>query len=227
MSIFRTEEVNCPSCGVKVEFELVHSVNAGRRPDLRDAILSREFQKQPCPSCGFAFRVEPQFTYTDLGRKQFYAVWPASKINDWQALEQKSQATFDGAFGATATPEARDIGEGLSPRTIFGWPGLNEKLVAAEANIEDHVLEMAKLAVIRGLEEAPIGGGSELRLLGVEEENLLFGWIRTGTEDLTEVVAVPKTLLAEIGADAEAWQPLRDELSVGSFVDYRRLVLGE
>ena len=33
MSVFRTETVNCPSCATPVDFELVLSVNADRRPD--------------------------------------------------------------------------------------------------------------------------------------------------------------------------------------------------
>ena len=35
MSLFLTQELPCPSCRTPVSFELVHSVNADRRPDLR------------------------------------------------------------------------------------------------------------------------------------------------------------------------------------------------
>jgi endogenous inhibitor of DNA gyrase (YacG/DUF329 family) len=226
MSIFRTTEIPCPSCQTPVSFELVHSVNAGRRADLRQAILERTFQKQPCPSCGFAFRVEPELTYMDMGRGQFFAVWPGAKVAQWAEHEKRSQEAFDKAYGAAAPPEAQAIGKKLNARAVFGWPGLNEKLIAAEAGIDDHTLELAKVGVIRNLDEAPVAGNAELRLLGVEEENLVLGWIRGGTEDLMEVVTVPKAILAEIDAKPEAWQSLRDDLTGGPFVDYRRLLIG-
>ena len=59
MSVFHTQTVHCPACATPVEFKLVFSVNADRRPDLRDAIVAGTFQRQPCPSCGTEFRVDP------------------------------------------------------------------------------------------------------------------------------------------------------------------------
>ena len=92
MSIFKTVELPCPTCATRVSFELVHSVNADRRPDLRQAVLDRSFQREQCPACGLAFRVEPEFTYIDVGRGRFITVWPLSKQGDWKAIEQQSQA---------------------------------------------------------------------------------------------------------------------------------------
>ena len=92
MSVFNTVAMACPACGTSVNFELVHSVNAARRPDLRAAILDRSFQRQACPTCGTLFRVAPTFTYLDVGRKQFLAVWPASEVTRWQEFEARSQS---------------------------------------------------------------------------------------------------------------------------------------
>ena len=225
MSIFRTETIACPACKTAVPFDLVHSVNAGRRADLRAAILDRSFQKLECGSCKHAFRMEPQFSYMDLGRGQFYAVWPAADVKQWKATEQRSQQTFDQAYGAGAPPEARDIGKKLTTRAVFGWPGLNEKIIAAEAGIDDADLELAKLALLRGLDQAPSPAANELRLLGVEKDNLVLGWFRNGSDVLSEVVSVSRALLAEIQKDAKAWKELRDELTAGMFLDYRRLFL--
>jgi hypothetical protein len=226
MSIFRSTPLPCPICGTTVQFELVHSVNAGRRPDLRDAILDRSFQSQPCPACGHHFRVEPEFSYIDLGRGQFYAVWPGAGVHEWAAYEKRSRDAFANAFGSSAPPEARAVGKQLKPRAVFGWAGLNEKLIAAEAGIDDHTLELAKIGVLRNLDIARVGAQTELRLLGVKDDNLVFGWFRLNSSDLIEIVTVPKTVLGEIDATAEAWKPLREELNKSVFVDYRRLTLG-
>jgi len=146
MSIFKTVELPCPTCATRVSFELVHSVNADRRPDLRQAVLDRSFQREQCPACGLAFRVEPEFTYIDVGRGQFITVWPLSKQGDWKAIEQQSQAMFDKSFGKGATPEARKIGDKLALRVVFGWEALNEKLIAAEHGVDDRALELVKVA---------------------------------------------------------------------------------
>ena len=163
MSIFRTVQVDCPSCEASVTFDLVHSVNADRRPDLREAILDRSFQRQPCPSCGYEFRIEPEFSYMDMRRGQFIAVWPSQAADDFESYEQRSRSRFEQAYGADAPPEAQDIGRLLTPRIVFGWIALNEKLIAQAGGVDDVLLELAKLALIRTDTEGPglgVGNGA-------------------------------------------------------------------
>src|SRR5947209_10357465 len=125
MSVFNTTQLSCPACGAAVKFALVSSVNAARRPDLRAAILDRSFQREPCPSCGMTFRVEPQFTYLDIKRKQFFAIWPTAGVAEWQNYEAQSQAAYDRGFGPGSDGAA--LAGGLLARCVFGWLGLNEK----------------------------------------------------------------------------------------------------
>ena len=226
MSILLTSELECPSCGTQTSFDLVHSVNADRRPDLRAAILERSFQREACPACGHTFRVEPEFSYLDMGRGQFVAVWPSDGIDRCDELERTSRASFDRAYGAAAPPEARAIGDRLTSRVVFGWIGLNEKIVAAEAGVDDTLLELAKVALLRGTDLGVLDARRELRLLGVDGTELVLGWFHVGSEDLEEVVAVSRDVLGEIEQDAEAWGALRAELAASMFVDYRRLFLG-
>ena len=220
MSIFQTVQTACPSCQASVPFELVHSVNAVRRPDLRTAILDRSFQRKACPSCGHDFRMAPEFTYLDVKRKQFFAVWPASKLGDWQQLEARAQATFDKGFGPGT--DGHELAQGMQARLVFGWAGLNEKLVAAEAGIDDVTLELAKVMVMRSLDQLKVGKDHEFRLLGADAEQMALGWLRTSTEDLSEEFNVPRDLLAEIEAQPADWQALREQIAGRMFVDLRR-----
>ncbi len=226
MSIFRTVQVTCPSCEATVSFDLVHSVNADRRPDLRQAILDRSFQRQPCPSCKYVFRMEPELSYMDMRRGQFLAIWPSQAVEDFETYEERSRSRFEQAYGADAPPEAQDIGRLLTPRVVFGWIALNEKLIAQEAGVDDVLLELAKLALIRTDAEGPgLSVGNELRLIGVEEKKLVLGWFPRGSEELTDVVAVSKDLLKEIESQPDQWKELRDELANSYFVDYRRFFI--
>jgi hypothetical protein len=225
MSLFRTFSVSCPSCGAAVEFSVVNSVNADRRPDLRDAILDGSFQRQNCPNCNDSFRVEPEFNYLDVGRNQWIAAFPLSKLGEWQQWEDHARVVFDKAFGAHASGPAQSIGADLKTRLTFGWAALREKLVAAEQGLDDVTLELCKIAMIRGLEDQPLANHTELRLYGFEEGDFVMGWIVATSEFPVDMMRVPRSLYDEIAADAEGWQELRNELSTGMFVDAQRLMI--
>lgn len=226
MSIFRSAEVACPACATPASFELVHSVNAGRRPDLRDAILDRSFQREACPSCGHAFRVEPEFIYIDLGRAQYIGVWPASKRGQWRACAAQTRGVFETALGRKATAEARSLGEGLVVRVVFGWPALVEKLLAQQAGIDDRTLEVAKLAVMRSQDEVPLPGRSELRLVGDRDGDLVLAWISGSLEeDPPPALRVPRQLIADIEAEPAVWQAVRATTAEGDVVDFQRELL--
>ena len=225
MSVFRSVSVNCPACNAEVDFDLVLSVSADRRPDLREAILNGSFQRIACPSCATSFRLEPEFTYLDFARGQYLGVWPWANRTDWQSSATKTQETFDLAFGAQATPEAKAIGGRLVPRAVFGWPALVEKLLAAQTGIDDRSLEIAKVVASRSSTEMPIPGQSELRLVAVSDSELELCWIRPSDQSRGASMRVPRQLIADIEAEPAAWQPLRDAVGDGIVVDFQREML--
>jgi hypothetical protein len=222
MSVFDTTAIACPACDASVDVELVHSVNAVRRPDLRAAILDRSFQSVACPSCGTTFRIEPMFSYLDLGRKQFVAARPASELATWKDAEARSQAAYDRAFGPGS--DGAELAEGMQARCVFGWLGLNEKLIAVEHAIDDVELEMAKLATLQAMGEVKLGADREFRLVGATDDELIVGWLRTSSEEIDDEYSVPRQILNDIASDPATWAALRADVSGGMFVDYRRLL---
>ena len=223
MSIFQTVKTRCPMCDAEVSFELVHSVNAGRRPDLRAAILDRSFQRMPCPGCGHTFRMAPEFSYLDVGRKQFIAVYPADKLAQWGDYERRTQASFAKAYGPGSGAEK--LGAQMQARCVFGWGALNEKLIAADEGIDDRTLELAKIAVMRSLDSMSLGVDREFRCVGTTKTEFVVGWLRTSTEELDGELAIPRSLLADVEADAAAWAELRAQVVGPMFVDYQRAML--
>ncbi|QHJ00386.1 hypothetical protein GT347_21835 [Xylophilus rhododendri] len=223
MSIIRTTPIPCPACGGAVDFPLVHSVNADRRPDLREDILSTVFQRQACPNCGTEFRVAPEFNYLDLGRRQWIAAWPADRMGDWSAVAERARQAFEQAFGGGAPASARELGKGLRCRLTFGWAALREKVFIAGAGLDDVTVELAKMALIRDSRQPPLGSAA-LRLLAIQDARLVFGWQDLQDESATELIEVDAQLLAEIEAEGE-WAELRQRLSSEMFVDVLRLFL--
>lgn len=224
MSLFQTEKVSCPKCGHEVEFDVIYSVNADRRTDLRDGILDGSFQRAACPGCEHAFRLAPELSYLDVGRAQWILVCPAGKIEHWQELEAQARATFDRAYGPQAAPLAREIGAGLRVRVVFGWAALREKLLVAELQLDDVSLELLKLAILRTTESLNLDDDVELRLLTQEGDELVLAWIHAASERLVETLRVPRSLYDEVTGDAAAWKAVRDELTSGSYVDMNRLL---
>ena len=225
MSLFRTFELNCPACNTPVRFDLVMSVSADRRPDLREAILDGTFQRKICPACSTAFRPEPEFTYIDFARGQYIFVYPVEKRPAWHEWEAKASAIFDTTLGKKATKEAMTLGKKVDPRVVFGWPALIEKILTRQAGIDDRTLEVAKVAVLTAQSETPVPGRRELRLVGDREGDLVLAWVRTEDEKLSEGLRVPRALIGEIEAEPAAWQELRDDVADGLVVDFQREML--
>jgi hypothetical protein len=225
MSLFEHVTLPCPACGEEVEFDAVASVNADRRPDLREQILKGTFQLKPCPKCDVPFRLDPQFTYAHTARGQWIITHAFGYIGDWETLESQARAAFDRSYGAGAPPAARALGAGLEPRIVFGWYALAEKVLAAEHKLNDIELELTKMTVLRGSKQAPLTSQTELRFVGVDGESLIMEWIDGDTGRVAERLKVPRALYDEVAADRKGWQALRDELTGRLFVDMQRLML--
>jgi hypothetical protein len=227
MSLFEPAETPCPGCGVIMSFDLSASVNADRRPDLRQEILADTFQCVPCGSCGVLVRLPPALTYMDVGRGQWILVKPASALGEWTDLERIARETFDLSFGSGASRPARQIGQRLCPRIVFGWPALREKLLVVEEGVDDVVLELLKLAVLRNITGAPLNDASELRLVDVTDGVLTLAWLLAETGDELSTLELQREALDEIAADAEGWAALRQRLTAALFVDVGRLMLAD
>ena len=225
MSVFHTQTINCPACATPVAFKLAFSVNADRRPDLRDAIVAGTFQRQPCPSCGTGFRVDPEFTYMDLKNRLYIGVWPVAKRGQWQACGAKTAETFEEGLGKGASPEAAKLGKGIEPRAVFGWPALTEKIIARTAGIDDRTLELAKVMTLRHGSETPIPGRRELRLVEAGAEDFVLAWVRPADGRVEKAMRVPRSLIAEIDAEPEPWKAMRAEVGEGIVVDFQREML--
>lgn len=225
MSIFRTIEVHCPKCATPVEFEVVYSVAADRRPDLRDAILDGSFQRQPCPSCGTSFRAEPEFSYMDIANGLYIGVWPVEKRTQWRECAERTRAVYEEMLGSGASSEAQELGRRLQPRAVFGWAALVEKIRARIAGIDDRTLEIAKAAVLRASDHMPIPGAEEFRLLRLEGDDPVCAWVRTADGTAHDALRVPRQLIADIDAAPDTWNAMREAVGDGLVVDFQREML--
>jgi len=225
MSINALQTVQCPACDAEVSVDVCFSVNGGRHPHFRAAIIGGTYQRHTCPNCQRSFRLEPDLTYFDAGRAQWIITRPPSEVDGWDEVEAAAAEIFAKAFGPETPPAAQRLGEQLKVRVAFGWPALREKIVCAEAGLDDVVLELCKLAIVRNLDGAPLADGVELRLLGVRDGTMAFVWLDPVTEAVVESLEVPRSLYDDIAAAEDDWAPLKSALQSGPFVDIDRLLV--
>ncbi len=225
MSLLQTEAVTCPHCGEVSDVDVVYSVYADRRPDLRQAVLEDNLQRETCPHCGESFRIEPVLTFLDMSRKLWLLLQPAENLTLWPELEQSARTTFDMAYGQRAMPAAQALGAGLQARVTFGWPALREKVLCTEHDLDDVVLELTKLALIRSQPQLRLSDDVELRLTEVGREQLVFCWIHATSEGIEDELLVPRQVYGDIAANQKPWAALRSELTAGPFVDVHRLLV--
>lgn len=207
--------------------EAVGSVNADRRPDLRDAILANTFQEVTCEHCAEKFRLEPEFNYLDVGRGLWIAALPGREMLDFREAEPQARDTYDTAYGKDAPAEAQTVGEGLTPRVTFGWQGAREKILLAEHGLEDAIVEISKLELMRHIDEAPVGAEIELRLYDVGEDTLTYLFLNMMTEETLDEVQAPRTLYNEISEKRDAYADLLGRLTDSVFVDIRKLYMDD
>lgn len=224
MSLFTDQTLECPSCGHSFEFATAGSLNADRRPDLREAVLNGTYQAQDCPNCGLGLRCDPRLTYLDVGRGQWILAAPADQAGLWKDLEEGALEIFRTSFGEGAAASARKIGQRLQARVTFGWPGLREKLLCAEHGLDDSVLELVKLQLLRDGEARAFGDDNALRLVRVEPDTLVMGWIDVDADSPEELLRVQRGLYDAIEQELDVWLEPLSRLTEGPYVDVTRLL---
>lgn len=209
-------QLDCPQCGPSVVVQAHRHIDADHDTGLRQAILQDTLQQAECPHCQALVRAEPRLTYAEIARGLWVAAFPHEQLGAWQTLEPGALDALRQVQG----PNARG-----TERVVFGWRALREKLLAADAGLDDVTLEKLKLLLMRDMQAPPLPLGAELRLSEVSAQSLIITVLDRQGRPL-ENLDVPHDLLADITADPEGWAPLDSDLRGGPFVDVQRLVLG-
>ncbi|MCV2864952.1 CpXC domain-containing protein [Defluviimonas sp. WL0075] len=221
MSMFSTLPVACPNCGTENEMDIFQSVNADRRPDLKAAILDGRFQTKPCTSCATEFRPDPDFNYLDSAAGIWVSARPIAALGQWDAEIAKAADDFALAYGDRAGEAAREIGRNLKARLTFGWPAIREKILIADAGLDDVAIETVKLVILQTRSGNILQEGAELRLIDADDARLTFAWVSIGGGETLQSFAAQRELHDAV-RDGEDWAETRTGLSGDLFVDIQR-----
>jgi hypothetical protein len=225
MSLLLNAKAICQECGAATPSRLAASVNADRRPDLRDDIMAGAFQSVDCSGCGVALRFPLHLSYVDNRRGQWILAHGVETVPTWRATEADARSIFNDAYGPGAPPVAQELGHDLVPRIVFGWSSLREKLLIRDLGLDDVTLELLKLAILRQVPGAPLADQTELRLIGADDSAFQLVWIESASEEALTGLSVPRDAYDAIDTDPEPWLPLRERFAGALFIDLRRLIL--
>ncbi|MGE5246837.1 MAG: CpXC domain-containing protein [Verrucomicrobiota bacterium] len=122
MALKATYDIRC-SCGAAFSADVYEYVFAEHDPELKDAILSGDFNRVPCPACGQLLAVESQYLYRDETNRLW--VWVCAKGEeakkdgvDVEGIEKKTLMDF----------HFLDHQEAYRKHVVFGRDGLLELL---------------------------------------------------------------------------------------------------
>ena len=167
MGVYHNYDVICPVCDHRTEAALVNSVNVARFPAFKAKVLDRTLNRVRCPKCGHYFIVEKPFFYSDFKDKRFVAVYPRKERHFHERASEQAADVF-GAFTKLR------YGDASKSRVVFGLEELREKIVAADAEIDDQILELLKLYVIQEHPFLIDKKRMRITLNGVDRERLEF-----------------------------------------------------
>ena len=145
MSTWTERELTC-ACGQVVKARVTIGAHVGRAPQVRTAILDRSFHRFAC-TCGSVIAVDTQFEYFDLDRRQLVLVGATSDRAAWPAFEHRLRETVLRTL-AWGSPLTSDLVARLAPRVVFGVEALREKLILADAGLDDGLVECVKIRAI-------------------------------------------------------------------------------
>lgn len=154
--VFRVE---CPHCGEGFDADFWTVVRGDRDSDVKELILSGEFDILMCPKCETMFQHEEPFLYIDPGKDIMAFVMPESyrdKKDEWIARMEKDYAPVRATLAA---------GQGVTgaPLYLFGLAPLTQ-LLETDRDREEETEVMEFMAREDGLHLLPVKPASAREL---------------------------------------------------------------
>lgn len=224
MSTFVPSTIVC-RCGERYRVEVATGLHISRRPDLRQQILDGTFHRFFCPACGMTTMVDDLFAFTDFSRRQWFTVAPSTGLpwrRRWLAVARDS-------FEATMVKNAPELvvgwGQEMTRRLIFGLAPLREKLIAADAGLDDRVVELLKIQLIRDLRDR-FSADDYFHLVAVTPAGEL-AFERTHHDGLIRRFPIPRAMYDALAGDPELPGMIELAFPDGLLIDHRAMLVPE
>jgi transcription elongation factor Elf1 len=189
MSIQRTVEIQCPSCGAQQQVQLYEVINVQQEPALKEALMHNQLNRVVCESCDLDFRVDLPLLYTDATQEMMIHWVPESaQVSREQILEE-----FDEAIERMNAEASEELAL-PSVRLVMSRVELVELIYMLEEGINQRVIEYIKYSMYTRNSEK-LNPHTQRLLLNVEDstdEELCFVVQEVETQQLGEILRYGK-----------------------------------
>lgn len=142
MSISRTVNISCPSCGTQQNVQLYDAINVETDPQLKDALMHNQLNRVVCSDCELSFRVDLPVLYNDPKHKILIHWIPENEnMSREQILEE-----FDQTMEQMGEIMPADI-DLPSVRLVLSRVELVELIYMIEAGLNQRVVEYVKYSI--------------------------------------------------------------------------------
>jgi len=211
-------------CGALYSVDVASGPLVSLRPAIRQQLLDGTFHRCFCRSCGMTTMVDTLLSFVDVPRRQWLTVAPSTGL-PWRARWLAvARASFEAALAQDAPPLVVGWGQEMTRRLLFGLAPLREALVAADAGLDDRVIELLKIQLVRDLRDRP-SATAYFHLVAATSANLVFE--RTHPDGLIRKLAVPRDLYNALAEAPELPQLIDLAFPDGLLIDHRALLVPE
>jgi len=200
MSVIVPLDIRCGRCRGEFQSSTWQSLHVRRAPEAREDILAGTFLRPTCPHCGAFVLVEPTMLYTDFDRRQWFATLPHHAIDRRTAVAKLVKDGFRANMEVYCPPMVREWAPDFTIRVTFGLPSLREKILAFDHGLDDRVLELTKLWLMRDLRLGPVTADVRFYLDRIEGDTLHLVHSSPGPDatELVHTLAVPRSTYAHV-----------------------------
>jgi hypothetical protein len=219
MSSFVARTIACP-CGERYVANVANGLHVSNRPDVRAQILDGTFHRFDCPRCGQTAQVDVLLAYTDFPKRQWFTVAPSGCLPWRRGWIEFATSTFESSMVVNAPELVRGWGREMTRRLVFGLASLREKIVAFDAGLDDRVVELVKIQLLRAL-GGPVTPQHYFYLVEVRGDELVYE--RTADDGLIRKLPVPRQMYEDVAGLVDLEDHARRAFPDGILIDYRAI----
>lgn len=185
MSISRTVNISCPSCGTPQNVELYEAVNVRTDPQLKDALMHNQLNRVDCVDCDLSFRVDLPLLYNDPERGILIHWFPETTESGREELLEEFEQSLE-KLHEVFPPDV----EVPSVRLVMSRVELVELIYLIEAGMNQRVVEYVKYSIYtRNMEKIhPQRFRLLLNVLDSTDEELCFVTQDVQSSELGEIL---------------------------------------
>jgi len=224
MSTFVPTTIDC-ACGERYLVEVANGLHISARPDVRQQILDGTFHRFHCPSCGATTEVDTLLSFTDFPKRQWFTIAPGTALPYRKGYLELANKSYAQTMQAPAAPPLVKQWSGeMTRRLIFGLAALREKLVTFDAGLDDRVLELLKIQLLRDL-RGNLAADDYFHLVEVTADELMFE--KRHPDGMIRKLPIPRQLYDDLAAAPNLAALIEQAFPDGLLFDYRAIFAPE